>query len=92
MFLPAKVQKKCVIFARDMEKKRHALRKLLEAVEHELLKKPNRKTPDRLSLLAGFQDWDSFQETLHGDLGGETVYGGHHRKEESMEKKKETPQ
>ena len=79
-------------FAREMEKKRHALRKLLEAVEHELLKKPNRKTLDRLSLLAGFQDWDSFQETLHGDLGGETVYGGHHRKEESMEKKKETPQ
>ncbi len=74
-----------------MEKKRHALRKLLEAVEHELLKKPNRKTLDRLSLLAGFQDWDSFQETLHGDLGGETVYGGHHRKEESTDKKKETP-
>ena len=31
-------------FAPDMEKKRHALRKLLEAVEKELLKKPNRKT------------------------------------------------
>jgi len=74
-----------------MEKKRHALRKLMEAVEHELLKKPNRKTLDRLSMLAGFQDWDSFQETMHGDLGGETVYGGHHRKEESMDKKKETP-
>ena len=48
-----------------MEKKRHALRKLLEAVEKELLQKPNRKTLDRLSLLAGFQDWDSFLETLH---------------------------
>ncbi len=59
-----------------MEKKRHALRKLLEAVEKELLQKPNRKTLDRLSLLAGFQDWDSFQDALHGD-GGETVYGGH---------------
>ena len=47
-----------------MEKKRHALRKLMEAVEHELLKKPNRKTLDRLSMLAGFQDWDSFQETM----------------------------
>ena len=76
-----------------MEKKRHALRKLLEAVEHELLKKPNRKTLDRLSLLAGFQDWDSFQETLHGDLGGETIYGGHkdHGKHPKEEIKKETP-
>jgi hypothetical protein len=68
-----------------MEKKRQELRKLLEAVEHELLKRPNKKTLDRLSLLAGFQDWDSFQETLHGDLGGETIYGGHHQN------KKETP-
>ena len=57
-------------FAPNMEKKRHALRKLLEAVEKELLQKPNRKTLDRLSLLAGFQDWDSFQEALHGDAGG----------------------
>ena len=72
-------------FAGVMEKKRHALRKLLEAVEREMLKKPNRKTLDHLSLLAGFQDWDSFQETLHGDLGGETIYGGH------QEHKKETP-
>ena len=62
--------KKCN-FAPVMEKKRHALRKLLEAVEHELLKKPNRKTLDRLSLLAGFQDWDSFQEALHGEGDGE---------------------
>ena len=59
-----------------MEKKRHALRKLLEAVEKEILKKPNRKTLDRLSLLAGFQDWDSFQDALHG-AGDEAVYGGH---------------
>ena len=66
-------------FATVMEKKRHALRKLLEAVEKELLHKPDKKTLDRLSLLAGFQDWDSFQETLHGDLGGETIYGGHQR-------------
>ena len=69
-----------------MEKKRHALRKLMEAVEHELLKKPNRKTLDRLSLLAGFQDWDSFQETLHGDVGGETIYGGHEHKKEASNK------
>ena len=67
-----------------MEKKRHALRKLLEAVERELLKKPNQKTLDRLSLLAGFQDWESFQEALHGE-SEETVYGGH--KEHSDKKK-----
>ena len=37
-----------------MEKKRLALRKLLEAVEKEILRKPDKKTLDRLSLLAGF--------------------------------------
>ncbi|MBQ2209927.1 MAG: hypothetical protein II404_08205 [Prevotella sp.] len=73
-----------------MEKKRFALRKLLEAVEHELLQKPNRKTLDRLSLLAGFQDWESFQNALHGE-GGETVYGGH-KDRPKEEHKKETPE
>ena len=63
-----------------MEKKRQALRKLLEAVEKEILRKPDRKTLDRLSLLVGFQDWESFQDALHG-AGDETVYGGHQRKE-----------
>jgi hypothetical protein len=57
-----------------MEKKRIALRKLLDAVEKELLRKPNRKTLDRLSLLAGFQDWDSFQDAIHGDADGNTNY------------------
>lgn len=57
-----------------MEKKHFALRKLLEAVEKELLKKPNRKTLDRLSLLAGFQDWESFQDALHGDADAETNF------------------
>ena len=57
-----------------MEKKRHALRKLLEAVEKELLHKPNRKTLDRLSLLAGYQDWESFQDALHGVGDGEENY------------------
>ena len=78
-----------------MEKKRHALRKLLEVLEKELLKKPNRKTLDRLSLLAGFQDWESFKETLQGDLGGETIYGGHQEPEKAYadeDNKKETPQ
>jgi len=51
-----------------------ALKKLMEAVEKELLHKPNRKTLDRLSLLVGFQDWDSFQDALHGDADGSTNY------------------
>jgi len=50
-----------------MEKKRIALRKLMEAVEKELLHKPDRKTLDRLSLLAGFQSWEDFQNALHGE-------------------------
>ena len=39
----------------------------MEAVEKELLHKPDRKTLDRLSLLAGFQDWEAFQRALHGE-------------------------
>ena len=70
-------------FAPVMEKKRHALRQLLTAVEKELLKKPNRKTLDRLSLLAGFQDWESFQEALHGEADAKTNYN-------PVESKKET--
>ena len=54
-------------FIINMEKKRLALRKLLEAVEKEILKKPDKKTLDRLSLLAGFQSWDDFQHALHGE-------------------------
>ena len=57
-----------------MEKKRLALKKLLEAVEKELLHKPDRKTLDRLSLLVGFQDWESFQNALHGDVSAEENY------------------
>ncbi|MGX8696876.1 MAG: hypothetical protein ACSW8D_10850 [Prevotella sp.] len=48
-----------------MEKK---LKSLLAAVEKEILRKPNRKTLDRLSLLAGFQDWDQFQRNFNGDI------------------------
>ena len=54
-------------FIINMEKKRLALRKLLEAVEKEILKKPDKKTLDRLALLAGFQSWDDFQHALHGE-------------------------
>ena len=50
-----------------MEKKRLALRKLLEAVEKEILRKPDKKTLDRLSLFAGFQSWEDFQNALHGE-------------------------
>jgi hypothetical protein len=57
-----------------MEKKRQALKKLLAAVEKELLHKPDRKTLDRLSLLAGFQDWDSFQDALHGETSADENY------------------
>jgi hypothetical protein len=57
-----------------MEKKRVALRKLLEAVEKEIIRKPDRKTLDRLSLLVGFQDWDSFQDALHGDASADENY------------------
>lgn len=48
-----------------MEKK---LKSLLLAVEKEVLRKPNRKTLDRLSLLAGFQDWDAFQRAFKGNV------------------------
>lgn len=47
-----------------MERK---LKKLLVAVEKELLRKPDKKVLDRLSLLAGFQNWDSFQRAWDGD-------------------------
>ena len=68
-----------------MEKKLFALKKLLSAVEKvtdevalpqlkELLHKADRKTLDRLSLLAGFEDWDSFQDALHGDVSANENY------------------
>ena len=57
-----------------MEKKRIALRKLLEAVEKEILRKPDRKTLDHLSLLAGFQDWDSFQNAIHCEPSADENY------------------
>lgn len=57
-----------------MEKKRVALRKLLEAVEKEILKKPDKKALDRLSLFVGFQDWESFQDALHGEASADENY------------------
>ena len=43
-------------------------------VEKELLHKPDKKVLDRLSLLVGFQDWDSFQDALHGDVSADENY------------------
>lgn len=57
-----------------MEKKHLALKKLLAAVEKELLHKPDHKMLDRLSMLAGFQSWDSFQDALHGDVSADENY------------------
>ena len=51
------------VYYNVMEKK---LKKLLEAVEKEVLRKPSKKTLDGLSLLAGFQNWDEFQKTFKG--------------------------
>ena len=58
----------------SMEKKRKALKKLLEAVEKEILRKPDKKALDRLSLFVGFQDWESFQDALHGDASADENY------------------
>lgn len=32
--------------------------------------KPKRETLDKISLLAGFQDWESFKAAIHGDADG----------------------
>ena len=63
-----------------MEKKRKALKKLLEAAEKEILKKPNQKTLDKLSLFVGYQDWESFQEAVHGEADGLSNYEESDRK------------
>lgn len=63
-----------------MEKKSKALKKLLEAVEKEILKKPNQKTLDKLSLFVGYQDWESFQEAVHGEADGLSNYEESDRK------------
>ncbi|MBQ6377449.1 MAG: hypothetical protein IJJ56_01480 [Prevotella sp.] len=76
--MAAKLQKIIVILHQtyiiNMEKKRKALKKLLEAVEKELLHKPDKKALDRLSLFVGFQDWESFQEALHGEASADKNY------------------
>lgn len=37
--------------------------------------KPSRETLDRISLLVGFQSWESFQKALHGNTDSEENYG-----------------
>lgn len=36
--------------------------------------KPSRDTLDKLALFVGFQDWESFKETLHGDTDASVNY------------------
>ena len=38
------------------------------------MEKPSRDTLDKLSLLAGFQDWESLQHALHGESDGQSNY------------------
>lgn len=66
-----------------MERK---LKKLLEAVEKEVLRRPSIKTLDRLSLLAGFQDWTDFQKAWDG---GDYHQNGDNSEEEAA---KQAPQ
>ena len=75
-----------------MEKKRIELRKLLEAVEKEILKKPNKKVLDRLSLFAGYQDWDGFQKALHGQSGGFSNYDAEGENNKSSRTDRKVPQ
>lgn len=75
-----------------MERKRIELRKLLEAVEKEILKKPNKKVLDRLSLFAGYQDWEGFQKALHGQSGGFSNYDAEDGKYKSPRTDSKVPQ
>lgn len=42
--------------------------------------KPKKKTLDKLSMLAGFQDWNSLKDTLHGDTDADVNYEGEDKK------------
>lgn len=39
------------------------------------VEKPSRETLDKISLLVGFQSWESFQKALHGNTDSEENYG-----------------
>ena len=47
--------------------------KKLKAYLHGL-EKPRRETLDKISLFVGFQDWQSFQDALHGDADATMNY------------------
>lgn len=49
-----------------------SLKKLWNFVK--TLDKPNRKMLDKISLLAGFQNWESFDNALHGDSDAQSNY------------------
>lgn len=52
-----------------------ALKKLTDYLHG--LEKPRRETLDKISLFVGFQDWESFQNALHGDADAATNYERH---------------
>ena len=61
---------------RDVKKnplKTEAVRKLVACLRGK--EKPSREMLDKLSLLLGFQNWDSLKEALHGTADGEENYG-----------------
>lgn len=49
-----------------------SLKKVWAHVHH--AEKPSRETLDKLALFVGFQDWESFKETLHGDTDASVNY------------------
>lgn len=49
-----------------------ALTKVLAYIKGE--EKPKRETLDKMALFVGFQDWESFKEAVHGDVGADANY------------------
>ncbi len=50
------------------------LRKLWKYISEK--EKPNKDVLDKISLLIGFQDWESFKETIYGDTDAQVNYEG----------------
>ena len=82
---------KSINLASDFEKLAHIFSKRHVAVSSLSLKKvwahvsgaekPSRETLDKLALFVGFQDWESFKETLHGDTDASVNYEDIKKKE-----------
>lgn len=51
--------------------------------------KPSKHTLDRLSIFVGYQDWDSFQEALSGEVDGQENYTGEKHHPSHTEEKKD---